>query len=57
MDASQCYVETARLLLEHGATLEPTRRGETALMCAVCGNNPAMVTLLLDHGADLFQVR
>ena len=45
-------LDAARLLLEHGADPNLSPRGYTALMMAAADPDPAMVTLLLDYGAD-----
>ena len=47
-------VEAARLLIERGADVNATEtwRQQTALIWAAAQNQPAMVELLLEHGAD-----
>ncbi len=47
-------LESARLLLEAGAAVDAreTWRGQTALMWAAAQCQPAMIALLIEHGAD-----
>ena len=47
-------VDTARLLIERGADINATEQyqGQNALIFAAAQSQPAMVKLLLDHGAD-----
>src|SRR5690606_24149866 len=47
-------VESARLLLEHGAdpNARETWRNQTAVIWAAAQKQPAMIRLLLEHGAD-----
>jgi ankyrin repeat protein len=45
-------IEAARLLLARGADPDRSPNGYTALMMAAADADPAMLTLLLDHGAD-----
>src|SRR5690606_30545286 len=47
-------VESARLLLEHGAdpNARETWRNQTAVIWAAAQKQPAMLALLLEHGAD-----
>jgi len=48
-------VETARLLLGQGADVNAAENwgGQTALMWAAAQRQPAMVTLLIEHGAEV----
>jgi len=48
----QRRIEAARLLLARGADPNRSPNGYTALMMAAADPDPAMLTLLLDHGAD-----
>ena len=47
-------VDAARVLIEHGADVNARKRGASkrALIWAAAQKQPAMVKLLLEHGAD-----
>lgn len=52
--ASEGPIESAKLLIEHGAEVDAqTERGHTPVQCAAVQGRMEMVKLLLKHGADL----
>ena len=47
------YTEIVKLLLDHGADVNMTSNGDTALMFASTNDHTEIVRILLDHGADI----